>query len=145
MKVVAVVPGNRARRLPAIHGTYLLLDAVTGQMRAILDGGELTARRTAAASALAARYLSRPDATRLLIVGTGRLSRLVAEAHAAVRPIREIAVWGRSEEKAAEAAQDIGNATGLEVRAVSDLSAAVPVADIVSCVTLATEPLIHGA
>ena len=91
VKMVSVFPGNQTRGLPAIHGSYLLSSGKTGELLAIVDGGELTARRTAAASALAARYLARPDARSMLMVGTGRLSANVIEAHASVRPIREVA------------------------------------------------------
>ncbi len=61
---------------------------------------ELTAHRTAAASALASRYLSRTDSHKLLIIGSGRLTRSLVEAHSAVRPITEIQVWSRNESSA---------------------------------------------
>src|SRR6202046_2903138 len=73
IKLVTVSPDNAARGLPAVAATYMLLDASTGVPRALLDGEELTLRRTGAASALASRYLSRPEAARLTMVGTGQL------------------------------------------------------------------------
>jgi alanine dehydrogenase len=109
-----------------------------------MDGGEITARRTAAASALAADMLARPDAARLLLVGTGRVAKNAAEAFCAVRPIREIAVWGRNSAKAAELAVKAEQATGIPAHAVTDLEAAVHAADIISCATLSTEPLVRG-
>ena len=72
VKIVHVAPGNDARGLPAVHASYLLSDATTGAPLAMLDGGELTDRRTAAASVLAARYLARPESSRLLLLGSGR-------------------------------------------------------------------------
>ena len=88
VKIVTVYPDNTTRDLPAVMGTYLLLDGQTGEPAVSIDGPALTARRTAAASALAADYLARPDAQNLLMVGTGRLAGNLIDAHAAVRPIR---------------------------------------------------------
>ncbi|WP_374633202.1 ornithine cyclodeaminase family protein [Ferrovibrio sp.] len=144
VKAVNVFPANAKIGKPAVSGVYLLFSGETGETLAILEGGELTARRTAAASALAARYLARQDASRLLIVGTGRLSRQLAFAHSAVRPIKSVSVWGRTPEKAEQAAREMRQA-GLQARAVTDLEAAVGAADIVSCATLSTRPLVRGA
>ena len=144
VKIVSVFPGNAARGLPAVAGLYLLLDGGTGMPRALLDGQALTVRRTAAASALAASYLARADAERLVMVGTGALAPHLIAAHAEVRPIREVAVWGRSAGKAEAVAKRFAVA-GFAVRAVTDLAEAVRRADVVSCATLSTEPLIDGA
>lgn len=145
VKLVSVVPSNSERGLPAIHSVYVLSDATTGAVRAIMDGGEITARRTAGTSALAVDYLARKDASRLLIVGTGRLCRNVAQSHAMVRPLSDIMIWGRSADNAALAARDISAATGIEARVVIDLEEAVRDADITTCVTLSHDPLIKGA
>jgi len=145
VKTVTVCPGNGALGLPGVHGVFTLFDARTGVPLAVLDGSELTARRTAAASALAASYLARPDARRLLVVGAGRVAALMPEALRAVRPgIDEIAVWARRPE-AAEALAAAWRAQGLAARAAPDLAAAVRRADVVSCATLAAAPLVHGA
>jgi ornithine cyclodeaminase len=145
IKIVHVAPGNSARALPAIHALYLLSDARTGEPVCMLDGGEITARRTAAASALAATMLARPDASRLLLVGAGRVAANCAEAYCAVRPIREIAVWARDRTKAEALALKAARATGVPARAVGDLEAATGQADIISCATLSTAPLVRGA
>ncbi len=100
IKLVTVFPDNALRGLPAVCASYLLFDATNGQARAILDGTELTLRRTGAASALASRYLSAPDAARLLMVGSGRLAPHLIESHALVRPIREVRIWGRHADRA---------------------------------------------
>jgi len=143
VKVVTVFPGNASRGLSAVLGSYLLLDAETGMPLALLDGAMLTRRRTAAASALAAGYLARPDSSTLLMVGTGSLAPHLVGAHAAARPIREVRVWGRSPAKAAALAALLDR-TGLRATAVDDLGGAVRAADIISCATLSAEPLIHG-
>ena len=144
VKIVNIFSGNAARGLPSVLGTVLLFDGETGAPRAVIDGQALTVRRTAAASALAADYLARRDARRLVVVGTGQLAPALAEAHAAVRPIDQVEVWGRSPEKARATAALLSEA-GLAARSVSDLAAAVGAADIVTCATLTKEPLVHGA
>ncbi len=143
VKMVNVFPQNADHGLPAIAGVYLLSEGAHGRPLACLDGSELTRRRTAAASALAARELAREDAETLLVVGTGKLAPMVIEAHAAVRPIRRVRIWGRSAEKAEALAAEY--ADRFETSAVSDLEAATREADIVSCATLSTTPLIRGA
>ncbi|WP_253443201.1 ornithine cyclodeaminase family protein [Halomonas sp. Y3] len=143
VKMVNVFPQNADHGLPAIAGVYLLSEGAHGRPLACLDGSELTRRRTAAASALAARELAREDAETLLVVGTGKLAPMVIEAHAAVRPIRRVRIWGRSAEKAEALAAEY--AERFETSAVGDLEAATREADIVSCVTLSTAPLIRGA
>lgn len=142
-KLVSVYPNNTRLGLPSVHGLYVLMDPRNGRPLAVLDGGELTARRTAAASALASRYLSRPDSRCLLMVGTGRLARYLPVAHAQVRPIERVLVWGRTPDKAQEAARALA-AQGLRAEAVASLAEAVPQVDIVSCATLSTEPLVLG-
>jgi len=144
VKLVTVFPGNARRGESAVHATYALFDASTGLPLALLDGTELTRRRTAAASALAARYLARPDATRLLMVGTGGLAAHVIESHAAVRPISSVRVWGRRMEAAETVARGFADRP-YDVTAVSDLQAAVGWADIISCATLSETPIVHGA
>ena len=145
VKLVNVMPGNGERGLPTVVSNYLLSDARTGQMLALIHGGELTSRRTAAASALAASYLARPDASRLLIVGTGQLALNMAAAHASVRPVGSVAVWGRRGERARAVAAAVRTQLGIAAEAVEDLEQAVREAHIISAVTLATEPLLRGA
>jgi ornithine cyclodeaminase len=144
VKVATVVPGNSERNLPAVSAQYLLSDARTGEMLALVDGGELTARRTAAASALAARYLARSDARHLLVLGTGRLAPNLIAAHMAVRSIEEITIWGRSKEKAGELVRDLEKTLPVRVQVADTLKDALGKADIVSAATLSTEPLIRG-
>ena len=143
LKTVTIFPGNRQLGRPALHSTYLLFDATTGAPLAQLDGNEITSRRTAAASALAASFLARADASRLLVVGSGRVASLLAEAMHAVRSIREVQVWNHRGASALALAQRLRDA-GLEARATDDLAHAAAHADIISCATLSTAALIRG-
>jgi len=145
VKVATVIPGNAERNLPAVSAQYLLSDARTGEMLALVDGGELTARRTAAASALAARYLARSDARHLLVLGTGRLAPNLIAAHMAVRAIEEVTIWGRSREKTVQFASELEKTLPISVRPAETLKGALGEADIVSAATLSTEPLISGS
>jgi ornithine cyclodeaminase len=144
VKLINVFPGNGARGLPAVMGCVVMFDGGTGETVAVIDGRVLTIRRTAAASALAADYLAAPDSRVLAIVGTGQLAPELARAHATVRPIEHILVWGRSAEKAAHVAAGLA-ADGVRAEPAASLRAAVEAADIVSCATLASEPLVRGA
>ncbi len=144
VKTVTVFPDNAARSKPAVFGTYLLLSAETGETLAVMDATRLTAWRTAAASALASRFLSRPDSSRLLMVGAGALAPQLVRAHASVRPIREVALWNRSPDRAQALAAQLAP-TGLAVTIVADLEAAARRADIISTATISAEPLIRGA
>lgn len=144
VKVVTVFPDNGAKSLPSVLGTYLLMDGETGAPLAALDGARLTLWRTAAASALAARYLARPDAARMVMVGAGALAPFLIRAHLSQRPIREVLLWNHRPERAREMAERL-RGEGLPVSAVTDLESAVRNADLVSCATLSTAPLVRGA
>jgi alanine dehydrogenase len=143
VKIVTVFPDNELRGLAAVRASYVLMDANTGAPRGMLDGTELTLRRTACASALASRYLSRPDSHTLLMVGTGKLAPHMILAHAAVRPISRVLLWGRRADAARALADEMHDAVS-DVTAVINLEDAVRQADIISCATLANEPLLHG-
>jgi alanine dehydrogenase len=151
VKIVTVFPDNVRRSLPSIYGQYLLLDGETGASLALLDGTMLTKRRTACASGLASRYLSRIDATRLLMIGTGALAPHLIRVHSKVRPIREVAIWGRRPEEAQRLARELSSSLptmlgrAVTVHAVADRQQAVRSADIVSCATLSKAPLVEGA
>jgi ornithine cyclodeaminase len=143
VKLVNVFPGNAVREEPSVNGVVILFDGQTGMPLARIDGGEVTSRRTAAASALAARYLARADARWHLVVGTGRVAWNLLLAHRAVRPIQKTYIWGRDFIKARRLAGAAGD-IGLAAEAVDDLAAAVGLADIVSSATLSPDPLIRG-
>ncbi|WP_439515093.1 ornithine cyclodeaminase family protein [Oceanibaculum nanhaiense] len=146
IKMVTVFPSNGEKGLPAIMGQYLLLSGETGEVLAMIDGQTLTARRTAAASALAASYLAREDAATMLMVGAGALAPQLIRAHLAVRPsLREIAIWARDKTKSQALADKMAAETGRNVTAASDLEAVARTADLISCATLSKQPLVQGA
>ena len=144
VKIVTAFPGNAARGAATVAATYLLLDGSTGHPQALIDGEALTLRRTAAASALASSYLSRPESKTLLVVGTGKLAPYMAAAHSAVRQFARILVWGRAPDKA-RALSDRLVTQGLNAMPVSDLRRALSETDIVTCATTAVLPIVHGA
>lgn len=143
IKTINIFPDNSARGLPGLHATYVLYDAHTGVPLASMDGNEITAHRTAAAAALGASFLAREDARRLLVLGTGRVARLLPAAFGSVRAIDQVGVWNHRAESA-QALADQWRAAGWNATATTDLAAAVRRADIVSCATLATTPLVRG-
>ncbi len=144
VKVVHVTPGNpgAAAGLPAVHAAYLLSDSATGAPLALLDGGVITDRRTAAASVLAARHLARPGSRRLLLLGSGKVAAALAEAYRAAFPIADIAIWSPRAANAAALARRL-TAEGHPARTVPSPDPAG--FDIVSAATLSTTPLIRGA
>jgi len=143
VKIVTVSPDNNALGKPAVMGLYLLLDGATGEPQALIDGQRLTLWRTACASALAATWLAREDASRLLMIGAGALSPFLARAHAAVRPIDTIRVWNRTHANAVKVATQL-RSEGFAAEASSDLDAELARADIVSCATISPAPLVKG-
>lgn len=145
IKTINIFPGNGPRGLPGLHASYVLYDARTGVPLAMMDGNEITAHRTAAAAALGASFLAREDARRLLVLGCGRVARLLPEAMRQVRPgIDEVVVWNHRP-GGAQALAAQWRAQGLDASAEADLEQAVRRADIVSCATLSTTPLVQGA
>lgn len=129
----------RRERGSSHSGALILLESATGEPAAIMDAGLPTAMRTAAASAVATDALARPDAAVLAIIGTGEQAAWHIAAMRAVRPIRELRVWGRSGDKArALAARHDG-------RAAESIDAACAGADIICTATNAATPLLHAA
>ncbi len=144
VKIVNVFPSNAQLKLPSITADYLLYDGKTGQALATMDGATITSRRTAAAAALGAAYLSRKDSETLFLVGTGRVAALIPDAMRAVRPIKRVLVWNRSKDGAIELCKKL-NAAGYDAQPEFDLKAGTEAADIISCATLSKDPLIQGA
>jgi ornithine cyclodeaminase len=141
--VVSVYPDNAKAGKPSVYGSYLLMSGDTGEALALIDGTALTAWRTAAASALAARYLAREDAAHLVMIGAGALAPHLVRAHCAVRPIKRVTLWNRTRSRAVSTAFAL-SAAGIEPVIEDSLEAAVRIADIVSCATLSAEPLVRG-
>lgn len=144
VKIINIFPENTHQGLPGLHATYNLYSATTGVPIAQVDGDVVTAYRTAGAAALGADYLARADADTLLIVGSGRIAGLVAQAMRSVRPIRRVLVWNVRAPGAEKLAGQL-RGQGFDAQAAGDLEDATRQADIISCATLSTVPLIQGA
>lgn len=153
VKAINIFPGNSALTspgppgqpgLPGLHAIYLLFDARTGVPVALMDGSELTARRTAAASALAAHYLARADVKHLVLLGAGRVAALLPEAMRSVRPgLRRVTVWNHRPEGAERLAEAL-RAQGFDAHASTELEMAVRSACMVSCATLSPTALVRA-
>jgi ornithine cyclodeaminase/alanine dehydrogenase-like protein (mu-crystallin family) len=141
VKLVTITPDNPARGEPLIGAVYVLFDPSTQEPEAVFDGAALTALRTGAVSALATRWLARPDAHRLVLFGAGVQARAHLEAIVAVRPIEELVIVSRSDDRAAalaKLAQDRGLSSSL-----GDASSVVD-ADVICTCTTSGEPLFDG-
>lgn len=134
---------NAKLGLPSLSGMMAILDAATGRVSAVLlDNGWLTDLRTAAAGAVAARYLARKDSATAAIIGTGLQARLQLEALTLVRPIRRAVIWGRDAARAQECAEDCAARLNLETEVATDVVGAVRGADIAVTTTPAREPVL---
>jgi ornithine cyclodeaminase len=143
-KIASVFPDNVKAGKPSVYASYLLMSGETGEPIACLDGTALTLWRTAAASALAARYLAREDASHLVMIGAGALAPYLVRAHRTVRPITRVTLWNRTRSRAIKTAFALTTG-GIEAEVADGLESAVREADIVSCATLSTLPLVRGA
>jgi ornithine cyclodeaminase/alanine dehydrogenase-like protein (mu-crystallin family) len=140
-----VIPRARLHGAATVQATYLLMERETGVPCALMDGEALTLRRTAATSALAAQWLARPGAQRLLLVGAGRLAPWLVRAHVALQPdLAHVDVWGRNEDTAEELVETLRE-EGIDAELALDLRVAVEQADVVTCATTSREPLLRGA
>lgn len=144
IKQVVVAPANSGKGLPAIHASYTLMDARTGVSLAQMDAGQLTSRRTACTSALAASFLAREDAESLLVVGGGQVAQHLVQAHSVVRRYKRMSIWTRDPGKSRIIAGQLAD-DGYAVKPADNLEEAVRGADVISCATLATSPIIEGA
>jgi len=144
-KIFTLFHNNREKGIATIHATIFVFDSSNGSLKAIVDGTEVTRRRTACMSALAADYLARQDSSKLLVCGAGALAPHAALALASVRPIDSIEVWARRE-KAAESVVDFlrSQRGDIDVGVANDLSEACQRADIITCQTSASQPIVFG-
>ncbi len=143
VKLVTISPENDQKGLPTIQGLYILFELKTGIPVMQCDARLLTVKRTAAASALASQYLSREDSENLLMIGTGYLAPHLIEAHASVRPIKKVQIWGRNFEKAKNLSAYF-NEHPFDVEPVQDIEIGIRNADIISAATMSETPLIKG-
>ena len=143
VKLVSIWPGNSAKGKSAVSAVYVLISCEDGNPIAVLDGTELTLRRTAAAAALAGRILARKNSQTLAILGTGSLSAPLAVAHASVMNFKTILVWGRDVKKAQTVVDTLAS-QGITAQASSDLQATLAQADVVCAASTATAPFIRS-
>ncbi len=143
-KLVTLFPANPDRGIPAVQGHILLFDRADGAPLALVEASSVTALRTAAASAAATRVLAREDAATLAVLGCGVLAETHLEAMLAVRPVRDVRIWGRNIDKATAFAQSHADEDGAVVRAVADAAEAVAGADLVCTVTGSHTPILEG-
>jgi ornithine cyclodeaminase len=144
-KLISVFPDNFARGMPSHQGVVVLFDPQSGAPTCVADAREVTAIRTAAASAVATDALARPDASRLAVLGYGEQAETHLAAIAEVRRLDQVTIWGRSAERAQAFASRMAAATGLAVTARPTVREAVADAEIVCTVTGAAEPILEGA
>jgi alanine dehydrogenase len=144
-KIITVYPDNTKRGLPSHLGLVVLFDAEIGFPLAVMDAAEVTAIRTAAASAVATRALARKDASHLAILGTGEQAVTHLESISKVRTLRSVRVWGRSLEKAERFAEEQEPRLSVRVDVRKTAEDAVQGADIVCTVTASHEPVLNGA
>ena len=143
VKLVNVFPENPLNNLPSIQGVYVHFDGKTGEPKCLIDAKSLTNKRTAAASALASKYLSRKDSNTLLMIGTGSLAPELIKAHASVRPIKEVYVWGRNHEKVKSICLELHD-DQFKCVAVKHKEEWMGQVDIISTATMASEPVVFG-
>ena len=144
VKVVTLFVNNAKAGLPVVNATLLLLDPATGQLRAVMDAGYLTAVRTGAVSGVATRYLARPDATVVTIFGAGVQARKQLEAMCVARPITKAFVVDVQPDAASRFADEMQANLGIAVQVAGDAKLAVQAADIIVTATSAHEPIFDG-
>ena len=144
-KLISVFPENFEKGIQSHQGLIILFDPDTGAPVCVAHAGELTAIRTAAASAVATDALARRDARRLTILGYGEQAATHSRAIAKVRNIESIVVWGRSPKRAQAFAERTQSELGIPVSSAASADEAVAQADIICTVTSAAEPILKGA
>ncbi|MET9593631.1 ornithine cyclodeaminase family protein [Streptomyces sp. NPDC006516] len=145
VKLLADLPANRQRGLPVQRSAVLAVSADTGACEALLDGAEVTRARTAAATAVATRALSRQDSRVLGLIGTGPLARAHARALLPGRPYERIVLWGRDPGRSGEMAAWVTEELGVEASVLDGPQAVAESSDVLCTLTPSREPLVHGA
>jgi len=144
-KLISVFQDNFAKGQPSHQGLIILFDPESGAAICVVDAGEVTAIRTAAASAVATEALARTDARRLAILGYGEQAATHARAIGKVRALESIVVWGRSSERAQAFVERMQAELGVPMTTAQGVQEAVADADIICTVTAASEPILQGA
>ena len=144
IKLISVFHGNRDKGYPSHQGVVILFDANNGQPLMIFDASEITALRTAAASALATKLLSREDAGLLSIIGSGEQAERHIESILLVRKIRQINIWSRNEKNATSLANKISARYNVPIIVYKNAEEAVRDANIICTVTSSPQPVVLG-
>jgi 1-pyrroline-2-carboxylate reductase [NAD(P)H] len=145
LKAFTYFPENQAPDL-TVYAQILLFDRKNGAPLALVHGTSVTYRRTAGVSALASRFLSRTDSEEMLLINTGHLAPFLIDAHASVRPLKRVRIWGRNPEKARQLAEVLGkDRPQLEITSVAGIETGCATADLIVCATNSPEPLVQGA
>jgi ornithine cyclodeaminase len=144
-KLISAFQHAPGSSLPAHQGVVVLFDPLTGSPVCVLDAGEITRIRTAAASALATDVLARADARSLLVLGTGEQAEAHVRAISTVRPLSRIVLWGRNPERARHLADELARQDAISVEVADDLPSAAAEADIICTTTASAEPILAGA
>ncbi len=144
-KLISVFHGNLDRGVPSHQGIVVLFDPESGAPVCVLDAGEITAIRTAAASAVATDALARKDSRHLALLGCGEQAQTHARAISKIRNLESISVWGRSPERAQAFARQMNAELSIPVVAAADVQTAASEADIICTITSAAEPILKGA
>ena len=145
VKAFTYLPSNAPKGLQILNSKILLFSRETGVPLALVDGTTVTYWRTAAVAALAADFLARKDAKRLMVCASGNLAPFMILAHASVRNYDDITVWGRNPEKVSRTIETVkAKRPELNIRPVADREMAARESDVISCATASREPIIHG-
>ena len=144
-KLVTVFGENHTRNLPSHLATILLLDPETGALQAIMDGRYITEARTAAVSAVSTRFLARPEAATLAIVGSGVQARSHLEAYQLVRQLKQVRIWSPKQRSREQFVDDMSGHVGVPIIAADSAEAAVSGADMIVLVTSSPTPVIEDA
>ena len=145
VKVISVFDDNKEKPFETIQGLYCLFDSDTGTPLATLDGAELTARRTAATSALAASLLADENANEVAIAGAGKLLPYFIEAYTAIRPKASFRLWARDIEGLKRREENLARVTSSQIAIFETFEGAVAGAQIISTISSAREPILRGA
>ena len=144
VKTLTLYPSNPERSLPAIQGFITLFDADTGSPIALIDAASITAIRTAAASAAATQLLAREEASTLTLIGTGIQAESHLEAILAIRPIKQVFIWGRNADKTKALVERLRCKHKMAIEYIENLQSAVSTADIICTLTASQQALIQG-
>lgn len=145
-KLITSFPANLLKgELPAVQAVCVIFDGTNGRPLAVIDGTEITYWRTAADSALGAKFLAPPAPETMLVIGAGEMSRWLVRAHRTVKPsLKRILIWNRTMDRAVQVAALLTK-EGIETEATSDLDGAIKKADLITTCTRSHEPLVRGA